>query len=61
MITKSPMNIPDIETDTEAGELFVDGLAVELWVDVGLVVEEVVVDDDGLLDELAAVGLAAAY
>jgi hypothetical protein len=63
MITDSPMNIPDIDKDTEVGELFVDGLIVELWVEVGPVVDEgVVLVADGMLeDELAVVGPAALY
>jgi len=70
MITDSPMNIPDIEKDTEVGELFEDGLADELWVEVGPVVDGVVVGGvvvdgvvlvaDGVLeDEPATVALAA--
>ena len=42
MTTHSPINILDSDKDTEYGELFADGLAVELWVEVGPVVDGVV-------------------
>ncbi|KIM98770.1 hypothetical protein OIDMADRAFT_31535 [Oidiodendron maius Zn] len=40
MIIDSPMNILDSDKDPEFGELFADDLAVELWVEVGLVVDD---------------------
>ena len=43
------MNILDSDKDTEFGELFADDWAVELWVEVGLVVDDnvgPVVDDE---------------
>ena len=40
MIIDSPMNILDSDKDMEFGELFADDLAVELWVEVGLVVDD---------------------
>jgi len=61
-------DVADIDKDTEVGELFVDGLIVELWVEVGPVVDEgVVVVADGVVlvangmleDEPAVVGPAA--